>query len=256
MSPYQYGLIDFGLIGHVSERELRIMTDFLIHLIRNQTDRLVRDLKALTVQIPRQYEDEVAGAMSGIIRRYYGVTLAQIDTQRLVIELLEIFFRYKIRLPTKYILIMRGLTTVEGTGRELYRDFNVFEVAEPYVRRMALRRFSPRALASENLERATDMVDVFSRYPYQVSDVLEEIRETLQETRRLEEIVDRAVSRTSRFFNRLAAAVLMAALIIGATRVSFGPIILGIPLFSGFMFLTSVFLGLWLLFGLLRSGGL
>src|SRR5439155_15196466 len=217
--PDQYGLIDFGLVGFVSERELRVMADYLIHLIRNQTDRLVRDLKALGVTIPHQYEDDVASAFSGIIRRYYGVSLAQIDTQRLVVELMEIFYRYKIRLPTKYILILRGLTTVEGTGRELYPQFNVFEVAEPYVRRMALRRFSPRSLAEENLERATEMVDVFSRYPYQLSDVLEELQETLRETRRLEEVVDHAMGRASRFFNRVAVAIFVAALIVGSARV-------------------------------------
>ena len=256
MGPDQYGLIDFGLVGYLTERELRIITDYLIHLIRNQSDRLVRDLKALGVIIPRQFEDDVATAFGSIIRRYYGITLAQIDTQRLVLELLEIFYRYKIRLPTKYILILRGLTTVEGTGRELYPDFNVFEVAEPHVRRMALRRFSPRALAEENLERAQDVVEVFSRYPYQVSDVLEEFQETLRETRRLEEVVDRAMGRATKFFNRVAISIFLAALIISSSHVDFGPRLFGIPVFGSLMFITAFFLGLWFLFGLLRSGGL
>ena len=256
MGPNQYGLIDFGLVGFLSERDLRVMTDYLIHLIRNQTDRLVRDLKALGVVIPHQYEDDVASAFSGIIRRYYGVTLAQIDTTRLVTELLEIFYRYKIRLPTKYILILRGLTTVEGTGRELYPDFNVFEVAEPYVRRMALRRFSPRVLASENLERAGEVVDVFSRYPYQVSDVLEELQETLRETRRIEEWIDSSTSKAAKYTNRLAAAIFAVGLLVAATQVHFGPKVFDIPLFSMFLFAVCLFWGFWLFYGILRTGGL
>jgi len=255
-STEQYGLIDFGLIGLLSEREMRVITDYLIHMVRHQADRLVRDLRNLGVTFPRENEDEIASAMEGILRRYTGVTLAQVDTQRLVVELLDMVYRYRMRLPTKYFLIMRGLTTVEGTGRELYPDFNVWEVAEPYVRRMALRRYSPGSLANENLERASELMDVVSRYPYQVSDLMEEVQDTLRETRRLEEVLDGQTARAGRFFNRLSLAIFAAALVVGSSSIHFGPRIGDIPVFGGFMFLTAFLLGFWLLLGLLRSGGL
>ena len=256
VSTEQYGLIDFGLIGLLSDREMRVMTDYLIHLVRQQPDRLVRDLKNLGVTFPREFEDDIASAMGGILRRYTGVTLAQVDTQRLVTELLDMVYRYRIRLPTKYFLILRGLTTVEGTGRELYPDFNVWEVAEPYVRRMALRRYSPGSLATENAERASEFVDVISRYPYQVSELLDEVSETLRETRRLETMLDNQTAKASRYFNRLSLSVFMAALVVASSSIHFGPKIGDVPVFGGMMFLTAFFLGLWLLFGLVRSGGL
>jgi ubiquinone biosynthesis protein len=256
VSTEQYGLIDFGLIGLISDREMRVMTDYLIHMVRHQPDRLVRDLKNMGVTFPREHEDDIAAAMGGILRRYTGVTLAQVDTNRLVTELLDMVYRFRIRLPTKYFLILRGMTTVEGTGRELYPDFNVWEVAEPYVRQMALRRYSPGALANENMERASEFMDVLSRYPYQVSDLLDEVRDTLRETRRLETMLDNQTARASRFFNRLSLSVFMAALIVGSSSIHFGPRIGDVPVFGGFMFLTAVFLGFWLLVGLFRSGGM
>ena len=256
ISTEQYGLIDFGLIGMLSDREMRVLTDYLIHMVRQQPDRLVRDLKNLGVTFPREFEDDIASAMGGVLRRYTGVTLAQVDTQRLVTELLEMVYRYRIRLPTKYFLILRGLTTVEGTGRELYPDFNVWEVAEPYVRRMALRRYSPGTLAAENAERATEFVDVLSRYPYQISELLEEVSETLRETRRLETMLDNQSAKAGRFFNRLSLAVFMAALVVASSSVRFGPKVGDVPVFGAMMFLTAFVLGLWLLVGLVRSGGL
>jgi ubiquinone biosynthesis protein len=256
VSPDQYGLIDFGLVGHISEREMRIITDYVIHLVRQQPERLVRDMRNLGVVIPRGFEDDVASAIGGLLRRYYGVSLRQIDTNRMVTELLDIFYRYKIQLPTKYFLILRGLTTVEGTGRELYPDFNVFDVAEPYVRRMALRRFSPRSMAGENVDRISDLMDTLSRYPGQLSDVLEEVQETLRETRRLEELMDSGAKHAHRLMNRLALAVFVAALIIGAPQVKIGPRVLGVPLFDGLMLWMAFILSLWLVIGFLRSGGL
>ncbi|MEA2684106.1 MAG: ubiquinone biosynthesis protein [Chloroflexota bacterium] len=256
VSTEQYGLIDFGLIGLISEREMRVMTDYLIHMVRQQPDRLVRDLKNLGVQFPREFEDDIASAMGGILRRYTGVTLAQVDTNRLVTELLDMVYRYRMRLPTKYFLILRGMTTVEGTGRELYPDFNVWEVAEPYVRAMALRRYSPGTLANENMERASEFVDVLSRYPYQISDLMDEIQDTLRETRRLEQVLDHQVNKAGRFFNRLSLAVFMAALVVASSSIHFGPKVSDVPVFGAFMFLTAFVLGLWLLFGLVRSGGL
>jgi ubiquinone biosynthesis protein len=256
ISPDQYGLIDFGLIGQISDREMRILTDYMIHLVRQQPDRIVRDMRAMGMVFSRQHDDDIATATDGILRRYTGVTLAQVDTQRLVTELLDMVYRYRIKLPTKYFLILRGLVTVEGTGRELYPDFNVFEVAEPYVRRMAMRRYSPRSLAGENVERATALVDVVGRYPYQVADLLDDFHETLTELRKIEQMVDMFSGRAGKYFNRVAAAIFLSALIVGSSQVHIGPRIGDIPVFALMMFTTAFFLGLWLLFGLFRSGGL
>lgn len=256
VSTEQYGLIDFGLIGLISDREMRVMTDYLIHMVRQQPDHLVRDLKNLGVQFPRQFEDDIASAMGGILRRYTGVTLAQVDTNRLVTELLDMVHRYRMRMPIKYFLILRGMTTVEGTGRELYPDFNVWEVAEPYVRRMALRRYSPGSLANENKERASEFVDVLSRYPNQIADLMDEVQETLRETRRMEQILDSQMGKASRFFNRLSLAVFVAALLVASSSIHVGPKINDVPVFGAVMFITAFVLGMWLLLGLVRSGGL
>src|SRR6202022_4657724 len=134
--------------------------------------------------------------------------------QPLVPKPLDIALRFHIKLPTKYFLIPRGLITVEGTGRELYPDFNVFEVAEPYVRRMAQRRFSARTLAGENVERAGDLAGLVSRYPYQLSELFDQLQDTLGEAHRLEELLDAGLGRTGKFFNRVAAAIFLAALIV------------------------------------------
>ena len=256
VSPEKYGLIDFGLIGLISDREMRVLTDYLIHLVRQQSDRIVRDMRALGMTFSREFDEDIAATTDGILRRYSGVTLAQVDTQRLVTELLDMVYRYRIKLPTKYFLILRGLITVEGTGRELFPDFNVFEVAEPYVRQMALRRFSPRIMAGENVERATELVDLVSRYPFQLSDLLDEFHEALREVKKLEAVVESTTARTGKFFNRVSAAIFLAALIIGSSQVSIGPRVFDVPLFALMMFTTAFFLGLWLLLGLFRSGGL
>jgi ubiquinone biosynthesis protein len=256
VSAQKYGLIDFGLIGLISDREMRVLTDYMIHLVRQQPDRIVRDMRALGMTFRREFDDDIAATTDGVLRRYTGVTLAQIDTQRLVTELLEMVYRYHIKLPTKYFLILRGLITVEGTGRELFPDFNVFEVAEPYVRQMALRRFSPRSVAGENVERATELVDLVGRYPYQLADLLDEFHDALQEIRKLEAMVETTTQRAGKFFNRVSAAIFLAALIIGSSQVTIGPRVFDVPLFAMMMFATAFFLGLWLLLGLFRSGGL
>jgi ubiquinone biosynthesis protein len=256
VSPEKYGLIDFGLIGLISDREMRVLTDYMIHLVRQQPDRIVRDMRAMGMTFSRQHDDDIAATTDGILRRYTGVTLAQVDTQRLVTELLEMVYRYRIKLPTKYFLILRGLITVEGTGRELFPDFNVFEVAEPYVRQMALKRFSPRTVAGENIERATEFVDLVSRYPFQVSDLLDEFHDALREFRKLEALIESTTQRTGKFFNRISAAIFLSALIIGSSQVTIGPRLFDVPLFALLMFTTAFFLGLWLLLGLFRSGGL
>jgi hypothetical protein len=64
------------------------------------------------------------------------------------------------------------------------------------------------------------------------------------------------MGRASKFFNRVSVAILMAALVIGASQVHFGPKVFDIPIFGALMFFAALFFGMWLLLGLLRSGGL
>jgi ubiquinone biosynthesis protein len=213
-------------------------------------------MRNLGMQFERQYDDDIAAATEGILRRYTGVTLAQVDTQRLVNELLDMVYRYHIQLPTKYFLVLRGLITVEGTGRELYPDFNVFEVAEPYVRAMALKRYSPRTLAGEGAEYAGDIVEIVGRYPYQISDALDEVQDTLREVRRLGDRADANAARSVKTFNRLAASIFVAALLIAASVIHFGPELWGIPVFGALLFATAAGMSFWLLVGFLRSGWL
>ncbi|GAC1499091.1 MAG: hypothetical protein NVS1B6_05100 [Steroidobacteraceae bacterium] len=106
------------------------------------------------------------------------------------------------------------------------------------------------------MEKASELVDLVSRYPYQVSDLLDELHETLGEVRKIEQLVDTFSSRAGKFFNRVAAAIFLSALIVGSSTIHIGPRVLDIPLFALMMFITAFFLGIWLLYGLFRSGGL
>ena len=76
VSPERYGLIDFGMIGLISDREMRVLTDYMIHLVRQQPERIVRDMRAMGMTFSRQHDEDIATATDGILRRYTGVTLA------------------------------------------------------------------------------------------------------------------------------------------------------------------------------------
>jgi ubiquinone biosynthesis protein len=69
-------------------------------------------------------------------------------------------------------------------------------------------------------------------------------------------VVTKGIDRTAKFFNRMAAAIFIAALIIGSSTVTFGPKLYDVPVFGGLMFATAAILGFWLLLGILRSGWL
>ena len=60
--------------------------------------------------------------------------------------------------------------------RELYPDFNVFEVAKPYARELMMQRFSPGRLARDAQNETRDLVRVLRAAPQQLHDLLESLR--------------------------------------------------------------------------------
>ena len=89
----------------------------------------------------------------------------------------DLIYSMNLRLPTRFLLLDRAIATLGSVGIELYPDFNVFEVAKPYARAMLLERFTPDRVAARARREGLALGQMALDLPYQVHDILEEIRD-------------------------------------------------------------------------------
>ena len=254
------GLVDFGQVGKLTDDDMSKLTRLFIDAANERVDSLPRRLAELGVRYPREQEEEFADELRDVYYRYYGVSLAEIDPLEVIREAFEVIYRLNLRLPTRFVMLDKAIATLASVGIELYPDFNVFEVAKPYARNLLLERFSPGRMLSRARKESTELARVASMLPYQVHDVLEELRDGQIDVGFVHKGLDEFMHKVDVAFNRLVVALIVVGGLIGSSLIGIfakhGPFVFGVNFLSFIGFLLSGALGVWLLWGVIRSGRL
>jgi len=259
-SADQIGLVDFGQTGKLTDDDMSKLTRLFIDAASENVEALPRRLADLGVRYPKEREEEFLAELRELYYRYYGASLAEIDPLQVIREAFNLIYTMNLRLPTRFLLLDKAIATLGSVGIELYPDFNVFEVAHPYARGLMFERFGPRRLATRARKESLKLAQVVSEMPYQLHDFLEEIRDGQIEVGFVHKGLDDLLNRLDVVFNRLVIAMIVAGGLIGSSLIGIfakaGPHLLGINIISVVGFALSGLLGVWLLWGVVRSGRL
>ncbi len=258
--PDQIGLVDFGAVGKLTDDDLSKLTRIFIDAASENVDVLPRRLAELGVRYPKEREEEFLTELRELYYRYYGASLAEIDPLQVIREAFNLIYSMNLQLPTRFLLLDKAIATLGSVGVDLYPDFNVFEVARPYARGLLMERFGPRRVAARARKESLRLGQIALDLPYQIHDVLQEMRDGQIEVGFVHKGLDDLLNRLDVVFNRLVIAMIVAGGLIGSSLIGIfakaGPHVLGINLISVLGFAFSGLLGLWLLWGVVRSGRL
>jgi ubiquinone biosynthesis protein len=256
----QIGLVDFGTAGQLAPDDSSKLTGLFIEVVNQNVEAIPRRLGSLGVRYPKDREEEFVAELRAVFDKYYGASLSEIDPVQVIREAFALIYRMQLTLPTRFILLDRAIATLGSVGIELYPDFNVFEVAKPYARELMIERFTPQRVAARMQQEARSYASMMLELPYQVHDVLQEVRDGQIEVGFRHQGLDDLIKRMDVVFNRLGIAMVavggaVTSGILAAT-IEGGITILGVPLIAAIGLILSTLLSIWLVWGVLRSGRL
>ena len=256
--PDLIGLVDFGLAGKLTDDDLTKATRLFIDVANENVDAIPKRLVDLGVRYPKEREAEFRHAIHDLYYQYYGASLSEIDPLQVIREVFGVIYSMNLRLPTRFIILDKAIATLASAGVELYPDFNVFEVAKPYARSLLVGRYTPQRMLTRARRESFKLASVFAEYPYQLHDILEQARDGQIEVGFVHKGLDEFMQKIDVAMNRLIIAFVVAAGLIGSSLIGVfatsGPQVLGLNVVSAFGFFLSGVLGLWLLWGVFRSG--
>jgi ubiquinone biosynthesis protein len=254
------GLVDFGATGTLTDDDMSKLTGLFIDAANENIDQLPKRLADLGVRYPKEREGEFLAELRELYYRYYGSSLSEIDPIQVIREGFQLIYSMNLRLPARFLMLDRTIATLGAVGVELYPDFNVFEVARPYARDLMLERFTPDRVARRARREVIRYAQVIAEAPYQFHDFMEEIRDGQIEVGFVHKGLDDLLSKLDTLFNRLVIALIVVGGLIGSSLIGIfakgGPHILGVNVISIAGFALSSVLGIWLLWGVVRSGRL
>jgi len=251
--------MDFGMTGRLSLKMRDGLCWLLIHLLNRDYDALARVLADVGEPMEDIDMDSLSTALLDTLDPYYGVSLKLINFGDLIRSLSRLLVRFRLRLPSSYTLMMKSLITVEGMGKKLDPEFDITALSKPFVQHLIIDRWQPKRLAHDMELIALDVASFARRTPQQLSKILNKIQHGLLELQFTHKGLHPVLHTLDKVSNRIAFSLVIAALVIGSSLImaSTG----GVPserfkwLGVG-GYLGASILGLWLIFSILRSGGL
>jgi ubiquinone biosynthesis protein len=246
------GLLDFGMVGRLSEQRRLELMGLLGAVVERREDDVV-DILLEWAQDADTNVDQLTTDCGAFIDRYHGLPLNELDVGALLRDVAELLRQNDLFLPGDVAMVLKVFVTLEDLGRSLDPDFDMASHVEPFARSEIRRALSPRAALRRG---ARELSHVLAGLPRDLRRILARARRGRflfeAEVRNLEEFA-RHLERSA---NRVTVGLVTSALIIGtsiALSVSGGPTAWGMPLFGLVGFLSSIVAGVWLLWLIWRS---
>lgn len=257
-APNHIGLIDFGMVGQLSPRDRQTAVHVFVDAVDQNLDRLPRRLRDLGLRYPKEQEEEFRDQLGIILQRYWGASMGEIDGRELVHDIFHAIYRLQIKLPTRWVLLDKALATLAGVGLQISPDFNVFETARPYARRLIVQRYRPDVVIDRIQSDLGRYAETALAFPFQLHDILDELRDGEVKIAIQQEGFTESTERALGATNRVVMGVLAAALFLGSAIIGgfvrSGPHLLGIAIVAIPGLLAGASLAGLVLFGILKSG--
>lgn len=206
-------LIDFGMVGQLSEELRDRFADFLIAFALQNPDALADALIRVSARRGTVDRQEFHRALMSFVSLYADRSLSEVGFARMATELLRILRQQRLQLPREVSLIFKVLMMIEGIGVQLDPDFDLTAVLHPYARRLVRDRLSPSALAKRVARASTDAGALLLELPTRLRSVIDTMDYNGLEVHLRAAELDPLVARVERIGSRLVAGIVTAALI-------------------------------------------
>ena len=218
----RYAAVDFGIVGTLDPRDQHYLAEnFMAVFERNY--RRVAQLHLESGWVPAYTRiDEMESAVRTVCEPIFDRPLKDISFGRILLRLFEISRRFNMQIQPQLMLLQKTLLNVEGLGRDLYPDLDVWATATPILREWMHERTSVRALARELRVRMPGLMEAARALPRVLARLVErEVGGALPVTRSRDSAEPRVGLRAElraelvRGARRRDAVLLGAALLLG-----------------------------------------
>jgi ubiquinone biosynthesis protein len=138
-----YLAVDFGIVGQLQEGDLRYLAEnFLAFFNRDYHRVAVLHLESGWIPPDTRVEDFEA-AIRTVCEPIFGKPIKDISFGFFLLRLFEIARRYNYQVQPQLVLLQKTLLTVEGLGRQLYPELDLWKTAKPIMEQWMWNRMNP-----------------------------------------------------------------------------------------------------------------
>jgi len=204
------GLLDFGMVGRISE-QLREDIESMLVAIVNQDVPMLTSLIKRVGNCPLDLDEAaLSNDIADFVGQYSTQNVSHFDMSGALKDFVTVVRQYKITLPAEASILIKVLVTLEGTGRMLAPDFSLMEIMKPFQRMLILKRLSPARQMRKMRRFYLEVEQLVDALPTRLTNILEQVQSGSFDVH----LVHRRLGPTA---NRMVVGLMTSALFLGSS---------------------------------------
>ncbi|MDH3314958.1 MAG: ubiquinone biosynthesis regulatory protein kinase UbiB [Gammaproteobacteria bacterium] len=242
-----YIAVDFGIMGSLTPEDRRYLAENFLAFFNRDYYR-VAELHVLSEWVPPDTRiNEFEAAIRSVCEPIFERPLKEISFGNLLMRLFQTARRFNMEVQPQLVLLQKTLLNIEGLGRELYPELDLWETAKPFLEEWMRDQLGARALIRELKKHAPRWGETLPALPGVAFDVLRQARDGKLRVEMSSKEIESVRREIRRANQRTVLAVVGAALILSATALlgldGYSPrIIAGAPLLTWVLGALGVYL--------------
>lgn len=172
-----YIALDMAIMGSLSRQDQFYLARNMLAIFRRDY-RQVAELHVLSGWVPKETS---IGAFESAIRKVcepiFEKPIKDIAFGDALVNLFQTARRFDMPVQPQLVLLQKTLLNIEGLGRQLYPDLDLWATAHPYLERWLKQRFHPMTLFKELKRQAPEWMERFPEAPPLLFDTLTNLKQ-------------------------------------------------------------------------------
>ncbi|TAJ92204.1 MAG: ubiquinone biosynthesis regulatory protein kinase UbiB [Gammaproteobacteria bacterium] len=175
--PARVMVVDFGIMSSLTEFDQRYLAENLLAFL-NRDYQLVAELHVESGWVPPGTRvDEFEAEIRAVCEPLFDRPLKEISFGDLLLRLLQTARRFNMEILPQLLLLQKTIVNIEGVGRQLYPELDLWEAARPQLERWISERMGLRGLWRGTKENLPHWMDRLPHVPAKIIDLMDRLRD-------------------------------------------------------------------------------
>jgi ubiquinone biosynthesis protein len=214
--PDKYLAVDFGIVGSLSDSDQRYLAENFLAFF-NHDYRRVAQMHIESGWVPATTRiEEFEAAIRSVCEPIFEKPLKDISFGLLLLRLFQTARRFDMVVQPQLVLLQKTLLNIEGLGRQLYPDLDLWQTAKPFMENWFKQRLGPAAKIKEFLGKFPEIAEQLPEFPALVLHAIQStshIQQQMQQQTQEINLLRKQLKRNSRssFLAVITGSLLIAA---------------------------------------------
>ena len=247
----KYIAVDFGIMGTLEPQDQRYLAENL-HAFFNRDYKRVAEAHIESGWVPAETKaSEFEAAIRTVCEPIFQLPIKEISYGKLLLRLFQTAQRFNMEVQPQLVLLQKTLLNIEGMGRELYPDLDLWVTAKPFLQRWMDEQSGIRSLLKGAKNNLPKLIEQLPHMPIMINDVIKQLHENQQsglEAKQLEKIRKEIKEANQRTRITIAGSAILLAAVLSST-----PLLPAVISLSPITWLIAALGGSLILYGIIKK---